>query len=204
MWRSKILAEIEAQRALLRTRAGLAAGLGVLAFVTLIGLIWLWPNGERQQVDASRIVISTGVLPAEVTSVEALDCPVENTPGCQRVGLRLTDGPAKGSSSYLILPGDDATPRLSPGDAIRVTPNTQSFGNVPPEVIALGPRVGFLSLVGLGVGLVLYGVRRPGDPRGVVAVRGRAGRVVRGDVRDDRARVRHRREEPRRALGDRR
>ena len=100
----------------------------------------------------------------------------------------MTGGPAEGSSSYLVLPGDDATPRLSPGDAIRVSPNTGGFGDVPLEpvagadpsqapygfvdferraplgwialifivlVIALGRRVGFLSLVGLGVGLVL-------------------------------------------------
>lgn len=191
MWRHRFRSEVDTQRALLRTRAGrgLAAGLGALAFVTLLGLIWLWPGGDEQSVDASRVIISTGVVPAKVTSVALSDCPVENSPGCQRVGLRLTGGPREGSASYLVLPGDDATPRLSPGDAIRVTPNQEGFGgHVPLEpipgadpsqapygfvdferrapmgwlalafailVVMLGRRVGFLSLVGLGVGLAL-------------------------------------------------
>jgi uncharacterized membrane protein len=35
-----------------------------------------------------------------------------------------------------MLPGDEAAPRLSPGDRIRVTPNAESFGNVPAEALA--------------------------------------------------------------------
>ncbi|MDP2713019.1 MAG: YibE/F family protein [Solirubrobacteraceae bacterium] len=190
MWRQRIASEIELQRALLRTRAGrrLAAGLAALAFVTLIGLIWLWPSGGGARVDASQIIISTGIVPAKVTAVAEANCPIETRPGCQRVDFRLDGGPREGAPSFLILPGDDATPRLSPGDAIRVTPNTETFGDLAPEpaagadpaqapygfvdferraslgwlalvfavlVVVLGRRVGFLSLVGLGVGLLL-------------------------------------------------
>lgn len=100
--------------------------------------------------------------------------------------IRLFEGPDKGRESSLVLPGDDAAPRLSPGDRIRVV-SSQSFANAPLEPIGtdatqapysfvdyerrapllwlalgffapvglLGRRVGVLSLLGVGVGLIL-------------------------------------------------
>jgi len=126
---------LEAQRALLSTHAGrlLAGGLAGLALLTVIGLAVLWPAGSAPGVQ-SRLIISRGIVPADVTAVVGEACPVENTPGCKRVTMRLTGGPQKGTKSYLYMPGDDATPRLSPGDHIRVAPNNQSFsgGQVAP------------------------------------------------------------------------
>jgi uncharacterized membrane protein len=100
--------------------------------------------------------------------------------------LRILGGVDEGHASSLVLPGDEAAPRLSPGDRIRVAP-AQAFGNVPADTSAsdptqapyafvdferrtpllwlalaffalvaiLGRRVGVLSLVGVGVGLIL-------------------------------------------------
>jgi uncharacterized membrane protein len=126
--RARLVAEIEAQRALLRTKAGqrLAAGLGALALLTFAGLAILWP-GDRPAAPQAAIVISRGIVSADVTAVIGEVCPVENLPGCKRVNIRLTGGPRSGTSSYLYLPGDDATPRLSPGDHIRVAPNDISY-----------------------------------------------------------------------------
>lgn len=101
--------------------------------------------------------------------------------------LHILGGTDKGKASSLVLPGDEAAPRLSPGDRIRVVAAQQTFGDVPREPIAtdptqapyafvdferrspllwlalgffalvaiLGRRVGVLSLLGVGVGLLL-------------------------------------------------
>ena len=184
---ARIAAEIESQRALLRTRAGraVAGGLAALALLTVVGMAVLWP-GDTRSVDGNTIVISRGIVAAEVTAVTAMTCPVETRPGCARVDLRLLEGANKGTESSLVLPGDDAAPRLSPGDRIRVVAS-QTFGDVPLEpidvdptqapysfvdyerrapllwlalgffalVALLGRRVGVLSLLGVGVGLIL-------------------------------------------------
>lgn len=185
---AKVAAEIEAQRALLRTRAGraVAGGLGGLALLTVVGLVVLWP-GDSDPVRGDTIVISRGIVPAQVIAVTPMVCPVENRPGCARADLRIDGGPSKGSRSFLVQPADDAAPELSVGDRIRVSPNSASFGDLPLEpvdpdpsqapygfvdfergtpllllalgflvlVAALGRRVGVLSLLGVGVGLVL-------------------------------------------------
>ena len=185
---ARIAAEIEAQRALLRTRAGraVAGGLAALALLTVVGLVVLWP-GDSAPVRGDTIVISRGIVPAEVIGVTPMVCPVENRPGGTRADLRIDGGASKGSRSFLVQPADDAAPKLSVGDRIRVSPNSASFGNLPLEsvdpdpsqapygfvdfergtpllllalgffvlVVALGRRVGVLSLLGVGVGLVL-------------------------------------------------
>lgn len=185
---ARVAAEIEAQRALLRTRAGraVAGGLAALALLTVVGLVVLWP-GDSAPVRGDTIVISRGIVPAQVTAVTPMVCPVENRPGCARADLRIDGGPNKGSRSFLVQPADDAAPELSVGDRIRVSPNAASFGDLPLEpvdpdpsqapygfvdfergtpllvlalgflvlVAALGRRVGLLSLVGVGAGLVL-------------------------------------------------
>jgi len=186
---ARIAAEIETQRALLRTRAGraVAGSLAALALLTVIGLVSLWPGDDAPAL-GNNLVISRGIVPAQVTAVTPMDCPVENRAGCARADLRIDGGPDKGSESFLVQPADEAAPNLSAGDRIRVSPNTQSFGELPLEpipgedpsqapygfvdfergtpllllalgflvlVAALGRRVGVLSLLGVGVGLVL-------------------------------------------------
>ncbi len=183
--RARIAAEIDAQRALLGTRAGRAVvgALAALALLT-VGMAVLWPTGGPT-VLGSNLVISRGIVPAEVTGVTAMTCAVETRPGCARVDLRVLGGPDNGRASSLVLPGDEAAPRLSPGDRIRVV--AQGFGGAPPDpteadptqapygfvdferrtpllwlalgffalVAILGRRVGVLSLLGVVVGLIL-------------------------------------------------
>ncbi len=136
---AKISAEIEAQRALLRTPAGrlVAGGLAALALLTVAGLVALWP-GDRSPVRETNLVISRGIVPAEVTAVTPMDCPVETRPGCARAELRILGGPNEGARSFLVQPADDAAPKLSPGDRIRVFPNAESFGQ-PLEPIDVDP-----------------------------------------------------------------
>lgn len=137
MIRRRVAGALEGQRAILRTSAGrrVAALLGVLGIGTAVALIALWPHGSSQPRGTT--IISSGVIePATVLDVVRADCPVEAKPGCVRAGIRLDAGPRKGQSSYLMLPGDEAAPRLSPGDAIRVAPNSESIGGGSGELIA--------------------------------------------------------------------
>ena len=140
---ARITVEIDAQRALLRTRAGraVAGGLAALALLTVIGLVALWPGDSAPSL-GNTLVISRGIVPADVIAVTPMDCPVENRPGCTRADLRIDGGPSKGSRSYLVQPADEAAPELSVGDRIRVSPSTQSFGDVPLGARAGRPRTG--------------------------------------------------------------
>jgi len=131
---------METQRALLGTRAGraVAGALAALALLTVVGMAVLWPDHRPMLPDGTG-VISRGIVAAQVTAVTAMTCPVETRPGCVRVDLRLLGGPQKGKASSLVLPGDEAAPRLSPGDRIRVAPAEQDYGGAPLEPTAIDP-----------------------------------------------------------------
>jgi uncharacterized membrane protein len=127
------------QRAALRTRGGaaLAAVLVAVGVATVVAMVALWPPRDLGLASAEGIIVaSRDVIPARVEQVRLAECPGELKPGCVRADFRLDGGLRPGSHSYLMLPGDEATPRLSPGDRIRVTPNAQSYGNVPAELVA--------------------------------------------------------------------
>jgi uncharacterized membrane protein len=99
-------------------------------------MIALWPSGPHGVRSAQGIIVaSRDVIPATVEGVRTAVCPVETRPGCERVDFRLDGGLRPGHSSYLMLPGDEASPRPARGDRIRVTPNAESYGNVPAEAL---------------------------------------------------------------------
>lgn len=118
---------LDSQRALLGTRAGR----GVLAIVvamlvlTVVALLAMWPD-ERHTRASGTVIASADVVNATVTSVQKASCPVEARAGCQIVDILVGNG-ADSARSYLYLPGDEATPRLSVDDRIRVTPNYGAF-----------------------------------------------------------------------------
>jgi uncharacterized membrane protein len=128
---------VRAQLAPLRTPAGrwVAIALAAFALATVVGLLVLWPSGVEHR-RSSVIVPSRDVIPATVSGVAIAHCPLEARRGCQLASFRLDGGLHPGRSSYLYLPGDEATPRLSPGDRIEVTPNAEALGNVPAEALA--------------------------------------------------------------------
>jgi uncharacterized membrane protein len=186
---ARIAAAWERQRAVLATATGrwMAGALALVGLVTLVALVATWPHGSHHS-RGQIVVASDAIRSATVLSAAQASCPVESRPGCVRAGIRLDDGPNKGKRSFLFLPGDEAAPRLSPGDAIRVTATQPSIGGVSGElltpadpseapysyvdfrrgsallwlvlvfaglVVALGRRVGGISLLGAAVGLVL-------------------------------------------------
>ena len=110
---------------LLRTNAGrVAAGiLGTLTLITAVGLLLMWPTGEKGRAD----VIQLGaVSAAEVTGVTGeATCREFAGPGCRLIEMTLLDGPFKGRGSAISLPGgEQLAPKLQPGDRIRVARNS--------------------------------------------------------------------------------
>lgn len=124
---SRARSAIHAQRALAATAAGrwVLAIVGVLLVLTIVALAAMWPGSVREQ-KSSTVVSTADIADATVQSVRLGNCPLENKAGCQQVGVLVGRG-TDTARSYLYLPGDEATPRLSPGDKIRVTPNFDSF-----------------------------------------------------------------------------
>jgi uncharacterized membrane protein len=172
-----------AVRSLLRSRAGrwIAGVVAGLAILTAIALVLLWPAGVQTRASGV-IVVSRDLVPATVRSVASAVCPVETRPGCERVQIEVGRGHDT-ASSYLMLPGDEARPRLAPGDQITVSVNLGAFGGGgaldPSEapygfvdfqrrrplvtlallfvalVAVLGRRVGVTSLIAVVLGLLL-------------------------------------------------
>ena len=125
------------QRAILDTKTGrwMAGVLGIVGVATAVALVASWPHASESST-GQVIIASDAVRSATVTSVARMSCPVETRPGCVRVGIELDSGPRKGHASYLNMPGDEAVPRLSPGDRIRVTPTQPSVGGVSGELLS--------------------------------------------------------------------
>jgi uncharacterized membrane protein len=132
----RLTAARDRQRTVLDTATGrwMAGALALVGVATLVALVASWPHGSHR-ARGQIVVASDAIRSATVVSVAQASCPVESRPGCVRAGIRLADGPNKGKTSYLYLPGDEAAPRLSPGDEIRVTPTQPSIGGVSGELL---------------------------------------------------------------------
>lgn len=110
---------------LLRTGPGrvAAAILGSLALVTAVGLLAMWPQGDKGRAD----VLAVGeISAAEVTGTSGeATCEQFAGPGCRLIEITLLDGPFAGRGSAISLPGgEQLAPELQQGDRIRVARNT--------------------------------------------------------------------------------
>jgi uncharacterized membrane protein len=158
---------------LLATTSGrlLAGATGVLALLTVIGLVALWPGalpkGHQQAFGGS-------TLGAHVKIADTVRCPGPTAQRCRRVAVTIDEGPDAGTRAALDLGPVDLTPTLSPGDAVRVqrsepgAPERYAFADVdrrsPMLWLAVGLAVlaalvarwrGVLALVGVALSLVL-------------------------------------------------
>ncbi len=158
-------------RALLATRGGRAvvALLAGLALAVAAGLVALWPDGGP----ALPAPLTGPVQRAEVETVSRRACPISPRSPCQRLGLRVADGPGAGERAVLTLSGTDLAPEVSAGDTLRVlrtegAPEPYAFVDFERRsplvllavlfavlVVALARGQGVRSLVGLAVSLVL-------------------------------------------------
>jgi uncharacterized membrane protein len=103
----------------------LAAAAGTLALLTIIGLLALWPgglSGGRQEA------FGGPTLRADVTATTVVDCPGPTAQRCRRVIVRLAEGRDKGRRATLDLGPLAVTPKLAPGDGVRVQPTGATTG----------------------------------------------------------------------------
>jgi uncharacterized membrane protein len=117
---------------MLETGAGRAAVavLGVLALVSIVGLIVLWPGDPGGGVDSDVFVGESDS--ATVTEITGEGCEAIAGPGCRLVLIELESGPNEGEESSLTLPDDDLAPQVEVGDRVRVNRNIPS--GIDPEL----------------------------------------------------------------------
>jgi hypothetical protein len=101
----------------------------VLAGVTVGGLLRLWPYGPGPRVSGIRAVQTEG---AEVESVAANRCSDVGLETCFRVGVKLLDGPDKGSTATVWVGKTTGYTSFSVGDRVRV------LRNPPPPLATAG------------------------------------------------------------------
>ena len=109
-WLSKVLESSRgAVRSLLETAGGRAAlgTLALLVFLTIAGLLVLWPYGEGPGFAPS---VSADTERAEVLSVSSEGCDLEAGPGCRRLAVRLESGPDADSRQGVTLAQDELLP----------------------------------------------------------------------------------------------
>lgn len=98
--------------------AALAAVVGALVLVTIVGVVDLWPSGGGGATTAAQL----DTLGAEVVAVDSTGCRSQGLPGqaapqCLRVTARLDEGPDEGrTASFDVIDVD-----VDVGDGIRVT-----------------------------------------------------------------------------------
>lgn len=133
-----------ARRASRRAVRAAAAILAVAATLTVVAMVWLWPDRDRSGSDADQAGQGAIQVSGEVLSVLQVPCPTagestgepsdsadsgENTSGveqvlpggpqvCGTVTVRLTDGADRGSTVDTELPAGPGAPEVSAGDRV--------------------------------------------------------------------------------------
>ena len=116
----------------------LAGVVGVVAFLTVVALVVLWPTGEgRRQAIANADDLGLVSERVSATVQEQRDGPcsystADNPQTCREVTLLIDDGPEAGA--LVILPEinlrfDSSIPSMSPGDAVILgyEPSTNAY-----------------------------------------------------------------------------
>ena len=106
---------------------------GVLAFMTIAGVAFLWPHGHLKRSP----IVSPHTVGARVTRVEPVRCSVAGNRGCSEVFARILGGRGKGTTTRFEIARTSGF-GLSSGDRIRVfrTPpppkGTSASAHLPP------------------------------------------------------------------------
>ena len=120
-----------------RSRLGLTllVLLAGVALFTALGLVVMWPDGERDlapvapmgATERARVV---DVAPGECVAARLAGTPSDDAARCRRVSVELDSGPDEGlRAAFDLGPGFD----ISPGDSVRVAPT-----NLPPDAVVGG------------------------------------------------------------------
>lgn len=150
---------------------------GVLALLTVVGLVALWPT-EDLRAGGRALNLPSEVYKAEVVRVDRGPCtntaPSDNVT-CDRVGFRLLQGPDEGERRSIDFPLSATTPNFERGDEVVLAhvPNADTgfdyqFADRERRssllwlaalfaiaVMALGRLRGLAALVGLGASIAV-------------------------------------------------
>ena len=167
-------------RQLLSTTAGRSvAGLvGLLAVITVVGIVLLWPSGEEKALEAAPGTTGAPVQ-AEVSAIEQVPCQAPEAESCARVSAELLSGPDEESTATFSTGNSISSVDVSVGDNVRLLEN-QVDPNAPIQtdpytfldferegsliwlavafglvVVLFGRLRGAMSLLGLGASLVV-------------------------------------------------
>lgn len=107
---------------------GLLIGfLGLLAVLTIAGLIWLWPSPSEVEAGVQKVAAADGVLDlnARIESVkheckDQVDAAVGKL-DCITTEVTVADGPDAGSTQLIEIPGPPAQAGLGHGDTIQIS-----------------------------------------------------------------------------------
>jgi len=159
-----------------RTKQILGAVAGLLAVVTVVGIVLLRPTGEERP-NLQGLGFVSEVYDARVLEVTEQPCEGQMEPGvtCRRVAFELLEGPDEGASVAQEFVETPSTPDLAAGDAVMLARDP----NAPPEfqyrfvdrdrgtvllwlaaafavaVVALGRLRGITALAGLAVSMAV-------------------------------------------------
>lgn len=104
-----------------RVKRLLAAILGPVALLTLVGVVLTWPS----QPPRSGADLGFGQHPVNGDVLAAASAPCTDGPsaagqpnGCIALTVRLTDGESSGQTIRQLMPDEPSTPRFTPGDHI--------------------------------------------------------------------------------------
>jgi uncharacterized membrane protein len=158
-------------------RRGLGIGMAVLAALTLLGLVALWPRGEAPEIGTFPRDYVDGTIEGAAADRTCSDIEIPGaTANCVVYDVRLTSGPDDGEHVDLSVRASQLdVPQLAEGDAIvlrhfpdspaefryafddyqRSTPLLWLLAGFVVVVLALGRLQGARALAGLALSLVV-------------------------------------------------
>lgn len=104
-----------------------AGVLGLLAVLTVVGLLLLWPSDEASSFEPS---VSEDTVRGEVVLITSEGCELEAGFDCQRLSVAVKTGPDANTNQNVTLPEDELIPEIDVGDEVRLV-NTLSAGIDP-------------------------------------------------------------------------
>ncbi len=161
-----------------RSRIVVWAVLGVVAVLTIVGLVLMWPRDQVTIELDEGFGFSAELVDATVTRVDLVPCAGVGEAAsirCEQVSARIDEGPTRGDTATFELFLTTTTPRLDRGDAIvlsyapaappelayqfadyqRGTPLLWLTALFVVAVVALGRWKGLRALAGVGISLAI-------------------------------------------------
>jgi len=132
---------LPALRAIVDTRAGrlLVGVVAVVALLTIVGLIALWPSGSGPTVDGAAKTTVGGT----VTEVRSESCGGPTEQQCRTAVVRVEDGADQGAEVEVMLGPVEVSPDLQVDQNVRLIDQSPAPGTPGAEDADAGPTYGF-------------------------------------------------------------